>query len=96
MAEPVCKAHGEKLSTSKFNQYVTGKSIPDQGMIALLAEALDVNPAWLAGWDAPMKTLTNDDDVDERIARVIEVYPRLSPFDQRRFLAELEKKAGEL
>ena len=96
MAAPLCQKYGMRLSPSKFNQYVTGKSIPDQGMISMLAEALDVNPAWLAGWDAPMKTPTNDDGVDERLARVMEIYPRLSQFDQRRVLADLEKRASEL
>lgn len=96
MAEPVCKENGIKLSRSKFNQYVTGKFTPDQGMISVLAEVLDVNPAWLAGWDAPIKTPTNDNSVDERMEKIRELYPRLSQFDQRRILAELEKKASEL
>lgn len=50
MAQPLCRQKGMKLSTSKLNQYVTGKVIPDQGMILLLAEVFDVNPAWLDGW----------------------------------------------
>ena len=97
MASPLFREHGVKLSPSKFNQYVTGKSTPDQGIILLLAEALDVNPAWLAGWDAPMKakTPTNDDSVDERMERIMELYPRLTQFEQRRLLAEMEKKASD-
>lgn len=97
MAAPIVQKHGEKLSPSKFNQYCTGKSRPDQGMIVILAEVLDVNPAWLAGWDAPMKAKTpnNDGTVDERMERIMELYPRLSQFEQRRLLAEMEKKASE-
>lgn len=98
IAEPICAKAGVKLSPSKFNQYVTGKSTPDQGMIVILAEVLDVNPAWLAGWDAPMKAITptSNDGADERMERFKELFPRLSPFDQRRILAEMEKKASEI
>lgn len=98
MAAPICKKKGVKLSPSKLNQYVTGKSRPDMGMIILLAEVLDVNPAWLDGWDAPMKAITptSDGGTDERLAKMQELFPRLSSFDQRRILAELEKKASEI
>ena len=98
MAEPFCVRDNIKLTKSKLSQYVNDKSTPDQGMILFLSEVLDVNPAWLAGYDAPMKaeTLTSDDTADERMTKMQELFPRLSPFDQRRILAELEKKASEL
>ena len=96
MAQPLCAQKGMKLSPSKFNQYVTGKSIPDQGMILLLAEVLDVNPAWLDGWDAPMKMLTGDEATSERMDVVKDVFPRLSQFDQKKIVAEMVKKASEL
>lgn len=86
---------GMKLSESKLSQYVTGKFTPDQGMIALLAEVLDVNPAWLAGWDAPMKTLTSEESADERMEIVKDVFPRLNTFDQKLLVAEMIKKASE-
>lgn len=97
MAEPYCRRDNVKLSKSKLSQYVNGKSTPDQGMILFLAEVLDVNPAWLAGYDAPMKveTLTSDDTTDERLQKMHELFPKLSPFEQRRILAEIEKKASE-
>ena len=96
MAAPVCKKYGIKLSPSKLSQYVTGKFIPDQGMIVLLAEVLDVNPAWLAGWDAPMKSLTSDDTTDERMEIIKDVFPRLTPFEQKQLVAEMVKKASKL
>lgn len=96
MAQPVCEQKGMKLTTSKFNQYVNGKFIPDQGMICLLAEVLDVNPAWLDGWDAPMKMLTGDEATSERMDVVKDVFPRLSQFDQKKIVAEMVKKASEL
>lgn len=96
MAQPLCAQKGMKLTTSKFNQYVTGRSIPDQGMVLFLAEVLDVNPAWLDGWDAPMKMLTGDEATSERMDVVKDVFPRLSQFDQKKLVAEMVKKASEL
>lgn len=95
MAQPLCRQKGVKLSTSKLNQYVTGKVIPDQGMILLLAEVLDVNPPWLAGWDSPMKTLTSDASTDERLEIVKDVFPRMSQFDQNQFLVKMAEKASK-
>lgn len=96
MAQPVCQQKGMKLSPSKLNQYVTGKSIPDQGMVLLLAEVLDVNPAWLDGWDAPMKMLTGNESTSERMDIVKDVFPRLSQFDQKKMIAAMVEKASEL
>ena len=97
MAEPFCQRENVKLSKSKLSQYVNGKFNPDQGMIDTLAEVLDVNPAWLAGYEAPMKreAPTSDDNADERMEKVRELFPRISPFEQRRIIAILEKKASE-
>ena len=95
MAQPLCRQHGMKLSASKLNQYVTGKFIPDMAMILLLAEVLDVNPPWLAGWDSPMKTLTSDASTDERLEIVKDVFPRMSQFDQNQFLVKMAEKASK-
>lgn len=95
MAEPLCKKKNMKLSPSKLNQYVKGKSIPDQGMILLLAEVLDVNPPWLAGWDSPMKTPTSDVTTDERMEIVKDVFPRMSQFDQNQMIVKMVEKASK-
>lgn len=98
MAAPICKEKGLKLSTSKLNQYVTGKSRPDVPMIMLMAEVLEVNPAWLDGWDAPMKpiTPTSEASTDERMEVIKDIFPRLTQFEQRQIVAEMEKKASKL
>lgn len=98
MAEPVCRKKGIKLSPSKLNQYVKGKSRPDTAMIILIAEVLDINPAWLDGWDAPMKAITptSDGTTDERLEVVKDVFPRLTQFEQKQLVAEMVKKASKL
>jgi len=39
------------ISNSSLSEYLTGKYEPKQDKIALIARALNVNPAWLMGFD---------------------------------------------
>lgn len=98
LAKPLCEKEGVKLTKPKLSQYVNDKFEPDQEMIYFLSRVLDVNPAWLAGWNAPIKAIapTGEDTADERMEKLKELFPRLSPFDQRRFLADLEERASDL
>lgn len=71
MAAPLLEARGMKLSPSKLSQYITGKSTPDSDMIELLAEVLEVNPAWLAGFEKEKPTLPEEDELDEELVRML-------------------------
>lgn len=42
---------GVKISKADLSQYVNGKTEPRQDKLYILAEALDVNEAWLMGYD---------------------------------------------
>lgn len=50
-SEKFQKKLGVKLGKSALSQYVSGKSIPDQDKLVLLAKTLDVSEAWLMGYD---------------------------------------------
>ena len=54
MAAPICERRGLKLYKSKLSQYISGEFKPKDEMCELLAEVLDVSPARLAGYNAPM------------------------------------------
>lgn len=43
------------MSSSTISQYISGRNEPKRKAIAILAEALDVNPSWLMGLDVPME-----------------------------------------
>lgn len=99
IAAPLCRKYNVKLSKSKLSQWLSGKHEPNNNdMVDFLAEVLDVNGAWLDGYDAPIKreTLIGDGDTDERMREISDLYPRLTPFEQKRILAEIKKKASEL
>lgn len=51
LAAPYCKKYGVKLNKNDLSQYVNGKVEPGQHKLFILSLALDVNEAWLMGFD---------------------------------------------
>lgn len=49
-----------KLGKSAISQYVNGLIIPKPDKLNLIADALDINPAWLNGYDVPMDIHTTN------------------------------------
>ena len=43
-----------KIPKSALSEYIKGAYEPKQDRVFLMAEALDVDPAWLMGFDVPM------------------------------------------
>lgn len=43
-----------KLSSGLINKYIKGKALAKQDKLTILAEALEVNPVWLMGYNVPM------------------------------------------
>ena len=44
-----------KISKSTLSEYLNGKYVPRQDKVFILAQALDVDPVWLWGYDVPME-----------------------------------------
>ena len=44
-----------KISKSSLSEYLNGKYVPRQDKIFILAQALNVDPVWLWGYDVPME-----------------------------------------
>lgn len=44
-----------KIPKSAMSQYVSGAFEPKQDRVFLIAQALDVDPVWLMGYDVPME-----------------------------------------
>lgn len=51
LAEPYCEKYGVKLGRNAISQYVSGKVVPGQDKLFVLAQALHVSEAWLMGFD---------------------------------------------
>ena len=44
-----------KIPKSAISHYLRGSFVPKQDRAYIIAQALDVNPAWLMGFDTPME-----------------------------------------
>lgn len=58
-----------KIPKSSISHYVNGEREPRQDKLTMIAEAYNVNPAWLMGIDVPMESITSLQNkmVDTRI-----------------------------
>lgn len=52
--QPFCAKYRVRLGRNDLSQYVSGKVEPGQEKLSVLSSALDVNEAWLMGYDVPM------------------------------------------
>ena len=52
-AKPFSEKYGVKLNKNDLSQYVNGKTEPGQEKLTILGLALNVNEAWLMGYDVP-------------------------------------------
>lgn len=50
--EPYCKKFNIKLGRNDISQYVSGKVVPGQEKLTVLAHALGVTETWLMGYDS--------------------------------------------
>ena len=53
LCRPYCERFGVKLNKNDLSQYVSGKVIPRQDKLSILALALNVNEVWLMGYEVP-------------------------------------------
>lgn len=55
-----------KISKGALSSYITGRYVPKQNNICIIAKALDVSESWLMGLDVPMEH-SNDFKIGNRI-----------------------------
>lgn len=54
-AKPYSEKYNIKFEKNDLSQYVSGKTVPGQEKLTILAQALNVSEAWLLGYDVPME-----------------------------------------
>lgn len=81
-----------KISKSSLSEYLSGKHEPGQYKIFILANALNVDPVWLWGYDVPMETqkeiFPDKVELTEEDKMMLSVF-RLIPKEQRRVFLEM-------
>ena len=50
-----------KISKSSMSEYMSGKYVPRQDKVFIIANALEVDPVWLWGYDVPMEKKAQPD-----------------------------------
>ena len=83
-----------KIPKSAISHYLSGSFVPKQDRAYIIAQALDVNPAWLMGFDAPMeiddiqKSSPSQPELTEGEKMMLSVF-RLIPEEQQRVFLEM-------
>lgn len=86
-----------KIATSAMSEYVKGLYDPKQDKIYLMAQALNVDPVWLMGFDVPMekdnkKEAPHEENLTESERAVLELFRQI-PEDQQPIVLAMIKAA---
>lgn len=60
ITKPFCERYQVKLGKGSISQYLSGYAAPGQAKLFVLAKALNVNEAWLMGYDVPRERADSD------------------------------------
>ena len=80
------------IDNGQLSSYISGKYKPRQNNIDALAKALNVNEAWLMGFDVPMERVSGkteskqEPSYSSQCKEIIEVCEQLSAHNQRKVL----------
>lgn len=102
--KPYCRKYGVKLNKNDLSQYVSGKVIPKQDKLSILALALNVNEVWLMGYNVPAgrdELSDNDTSLPDGIAAIaneygretaecVQMFVRLDAIDKGRIIGNME------
>lgn len=88
--QPFCEKFRIKLGRNDLSQYVNGKVEPGQEKLTILGLALNVNEAWLMGYDVPMER--NNNIQREESPKILQYYEQLNDIGKH----EATKRVEEL
>ena len=94
---PFCEKYGIKMNKSDISQYVSGKVEPNQDKLAVLGMSLNLNEAWLMGYDVPMKRKEFSTEEADKDFELIKKFSLLSEVDKNiveNLIDSLIKKEG--
>ncbi|MGN0532992.1 MAG: hypothetical protein ACI4IK_01420 [Eubacterium sp.] len=94
LCQPYCKKFGIKLQKTALSQYVSGKFVPSQFKLTILAMALNVSESWLLGYDVPMSrdNKKSPSTVDEDEELLLNLF-RTLPDDKKKLAIEMIRVA---
>jgi transcriptional regulator with XRE-family HTH domain len=73
LCEPFAKKYNVRFGRSDLSQYLSGKYLPKQKKLTILAKALNVNEAWLMGYDVPQsETVAQRQSTEKEIVTLVQ------------------------
>lgn len=84
------------IRASSISDYINGKYSPKQDKVDLLAKALNVNPAWLLGYDVPMENKIKENNKQGESSSIdYERYDNIMPITTKKLPLLGEIACGE-
>lgn len=87
--KPIELSEQTGIPKSAISQYTSGYAKPKQDRIYLICKALDINEAWLMGYDVPMKKFSN---APNELPKILNYYNNLNNIGKQ----EATKRVEEL
>lgn len=84
------------ISKGAISSYLSGRYEPKQDSIYKLAKALDVNEAWLMGYDVPMERDAVADELDEYEMEMIKIISGITDESTKRRLLAYARKLKDI
>lgn len=91
-AKPYCLKYNVKLGKSDLSQYISGRNNPAQKKLTILGLALNVNEAWLMGFDVPMEKQNTTTDELVSMINSLDDAQQKNVIDYIQFLKSQQKK----
>lgn len=70
------------IPKSAISQYISGKRLPRQDKIAMIADAYGIEPAWIMGYSVPMYRNDASEKRAEQDFSLVQKYRKLSDHDK--------------
>lgn len=84
------------ISKGAISSYLSGRYEPKQDGIYALAKALDVNEAWLMGYDVPIERDAVIDELDEDEMEMIKIISEIKDKATKRRLLAYARKLRDI
>ena len=85
-----------KISKSSLSEYLSGKYVPRQDKVFILAQALNVDPVWLWGYNVPMEPQVEISPTEPQLSEgekmLLDLFNRV-PEDQQQLVLQMIRAA---
>ena len=85
----VAKAYNTHISKSNISSWLSGRYEPNQHKLFILAKALNVNEAWLMGYDVPRERKEKENP-NELVTEFEQLFNELTPENQQKAITILK------